>query len=214
MQRQRFGREGTEFGRGLGFFDAIFGFAITLLVANIDMPPAEAWSSLSALWSGDLGVQLTGFVISFVVIGAFWKVNTDLISKISGMDSAVIAANLVTAALIVLIPFTTQGISDPRVSDLPLPVALYAVNVAAAIASQFVMFEIARSRGLVTEVLSRRALLVSRLDVLTKVGVFVLSIAVAYLVGPSWAMLCWALLIVVGPAMGRWQQRVNVPAVA
>ncbi len=68
---KRFKREGQEFGRGLGFFDAMYGFAITLLVANIVLPPASDWTSLSKLLAGGLGTQLVGFLISFVVIAMF-----------------------------------------------------------------------------------------------------------------------------------------------
>ena len=69
MAQRRFVREGAEFGRGLGFFDAIFGFAITLLVVNIEPPPAEAWASLSTLLDHGFGTKLLGFAISFVWLG-------------------------------------------------------------------------------------------------------------------------------------------------
>src|SRR5690606_9997728 len=100
-----FGREGAEFGRGLGFLDAIYGFAITLLVANIDLPPSDAWRDASALLDSGIGTQLLGFLISFVVIALFWRNNTALLAGFRGIDGAVIAANLVLACLIVLIPF-------------------------------------------------------------------------------------------------------------
>ncbi|MGV0835252.1 hypothetical protein [Mycolicibacterium thermoresistibile] len=34
----RFTRGTSEFDRALSFIDAIFGFSITLLIANLDMP--------------------------------------------------------------------------------------------------------------------------------------------------------------------------------
>ena len=208
----RIARDRSEFDRGLGFFDAVYGFAITLLIANIDMPPASAWQDLSTLVSGELGAQLTGFVISFVVIAMFWKANTDLVGKLSGMDGSVIIANLVTVGLIVFIPFTTQGISDDKTSVLPLPTALYAVNVAAAILSQAIMFEIARMRGLVEDDVPRGAYWIVRLDVLSKIAVFLVSIPIAYLAGPQWGWTFWLLLIAVGPLMARWRLRVEASA--
>lgn len=206
--RQFFDREGAEFGRGLGFFDAIYGFAITLLVANIDLPPGDAWSDPAKLLESGLGSQILGFLISFVVIAVFWWSNTELLSRFSGFDSAVIVMNLVSACLIVFIPFTTQGISDSDSADYPLPTALYAVNVALAILSQTVMHEIGRARGLVKEDLPRRVWWAGRIDVLAKVAVFAVSIPIAFLVSPTWAQLSWLLLIPVGVLTGRWSERV------
>ena len=206
---ERISRDRAEFDRGLGFFDAVYGFAITLLVANIDMPPAEAWQSLSALWASDLSAQIVGFVVSFAVIAIFWKANTDLVGRLSSMDGPVIAANLVTAALVVLIAFTTQGLSDPGISELPLPISVYAVNVAAAIVAQAVMFEVARTRGLVERPVPPRVLRAERWDTAAKILVFLVSIPIAYWVGPGWGMLTWAGLFIIAPFMGRWVGRIT-----
>lgn len=206
MAQRRFVREGAEFGRGLGFFDAIFGFAITLLVVNIEPPPAEAWASLSTLLDHGLGTKLLGFAISFVVIAAFWRANTEILSRFKAIDSAVITSNLFTMGLIVLIPFTTQGISE--FSDYPLAVSLYACNVALAILSQGITLEVGGARGLLTDVYSPALIRVARIDTLVKVAVFLLSIPVAYLIDPNWAMTAWALLLVLGPILGNWAKRV------
>ncbi len=201
--RRVFGRDGAEFGRGLGFFDAIFGFAITLLIANVDLPPAEAWASIGALLAHGLGVQLAAFALSFAVIALFWRRNTELIGRFRGLDGTLITANLVTVALVVLLPFTTQGISDPGLSDLPLPVALYAGNVAFAIASLLVTLEIGRARGLEEDPPSPRVQWAERIDFGAQVLIFAASIPVAYLAGPGWGMTVWAALILVAPLTGR-----------
>lgn len=203
MSERVFGRDGAEFGRGLGFFDAIYGFAITLLIANIDPPPPEAWRDLPTLLSSGLGSQLLGFAISFAVIAVFWRHNTVMLARFKAFDGAIITANLVTAALIVFIPFTTQGISDPELAGYPLPTALYAVNVALAIVAQGVMYELGRSRRLLADPVTPAATRALRLDLLAQVTVFALSILLAYTAGPSWAQLSWALLVPIGMLSGR-----------
>lgn len=208
MEQRRFAREGAEFGRGLGFLDAIYGFAITLLVTNIELPPAADWSDLSSLLSNGLGWQLVGFIISFVVIATFWRHNTVLLSRFSAIDGAIITANLVAVGLVVLLPFTTQGISDPELSDLPLPVALYAVNVMLAMLGQTAILEVGRRRGLIDVDAGPATVRAQRVDVAAKIVVFIASIPVAYLVGPVWGMMTWWLLAVVGPLTGRWYEKV------
>lgn len=207
MKRSLYRRETAEFDRGLAFFDAIYGFSLTLLIANIDVPSPRAWRSLSALLAHGVGIQLLGFLISFVVIVAFWYNNHDLVARLIGLDSKVIMVNIVIAGLVIFIPFTTQGISDPATADLPLPTALYAVNLSLAILSQVVMFELARRHGLVAvpdPPPARRARLV---DSLLKPVVFLGSIPVAYLVGGNAAKWCWLALAVVSPISGRISDR-------
>lgn len=212
MAQLRFGREGTEFGRGIGFFDAIYAFAITLLITNLDVPPPAAWRSVGALLGSGLGSQLLGFVISFVVIAAFWKSNANLMSEFRALDGLVIAANLLSAGLVVLLPFTTQGISDPELSDLPLPTALYAVNVAAAMIALHLVREVGQRRGLLETPLTRSERWAWRIDLLAQVAVFAISIPIAFLVGPQWAWTTWALLIVIAPLSGRFVERVGADA--
>ncbi|WP_336659903.1 TMEM175 family protein [Leucobacter sp. USHLN153] len=202
-----FGREGAEFGRGIGFLDAIYGFAITLLVTNIDVPQADEWRDLSQLLGGALGPQLLGFFITFVVIAVFWRHNMVLLSRFTGLDGAIVTANLVTAGLIVLLPFTTQGMSDPDISEYPLPTALYAVNVALVIASQWMTLEIGRARGLLKEHLSREAVRASRIDIIAQLCVFLGSVPVAFLTDPDWARLSWLLMIPIGRITGKWSAR-------
>ncbi len=203
-----FDREGTEFGRGIGFFDAIYGFAITLLIANLDLPPAEAWVSIEALLGSGLGDQLLAFGISFVVIAVFWKANANLMSRFRGIDSPVIVANLLSAGLVVMLPFTTQGISEAGLSDLPLPTALYAVNVALVIVAGQLVFEVGAARGLLADPSPARVRWAWRVDALAQVAVFAVSIPVAYLAGADWGRATWIALAVVSPLTGRWAARV------
>lgn len=203
-----FSRERAEFDRGLAFFDAIYGFAITLLIANVDMPPAEAWRDLGTLLSGGVGIQLTGFAISFIVIAAFWSRNASLISEFSGLDGTVIAANLVTAGLIVLLPFTTQGMSDPALTDVPLPTMLYAANVALIMTSLVVTREVGRIRGLVAVGGTLKARWAPRIDAAAQILVFVVSIPVAAYASADWAKVVWIALIPVGVLFGAWSGKV------
>jgi hypothetical protein len=53
MGRQvaRYQREDQEFGRAIGFFDATYALAPTLLVTTLEITdPSSAWVGLPALW--------------------------------------------------------------------------------------------------------------------------------------------------------------------
>ncbi|WP_173923713.1 TMEM175 family protein [Agromyces sp. Marseille-P2726] len=200
---REYGRDTVEFGRAVAFFDAVYAFAVTLLVVNIDPPEASDWASLSTLLGTGLEWQLLGFAISFVVIAIFWRVNHRIIALFRAISPGTIAANLVATAFVVLIPFSTQGISDVTTSDEPLAIAVYAVNISCAILAQSAMYYVARHDGIIAQPLPRRADFAQFLDTLTTPIVFLASIPIAYAFGANWARLTWATLIVIGPVSGR-----------
>lgn len=204
---EQYERDTIEFARAVAFFDAVYAFALTLLVVNLDPPEASDWTSLDALLGSGLGWQLLGFAISFTVIAVFWRVNHRIVALFRAVTPAIIVANLVATAFVVLIPFSTQGISDVETADQPLAIAIYAVNISIAVLAQSATFYVARRDGMLSHPLPRRADHARFLDTLTTPVVFLASIPIAYAFGADWARYTWALLLVVGPLSGRWAAR-------
>ena len=169
----------TEFGRGISYIDAVYGFAATLLISNVDAPPPKAWDSLAALAASGMPTQVLGFVLSFTVIAVFWRLNVRLTKAMRGWDSVTTVLNLVAAASVVFFAFTTQGISDPASTDLPLPTAMYALNVVVVSLCLTTMFQVARSRGLLRHPTSRRRNALELVAALVTPFVFLVSIPIA-----------------------------------
>ena len=134
MDRQvaRYQRDDQEFSRAIGFFDATYALALTLLVTTLDITdPSSEWDGLRALWDA-VGPQFLAFGISFAVIASYWLAHHRLVRMLAAVDQLTIVANLVLIASIVVIPFSTNAVGDPGVEDLPLPTAFLAVNIAIA----------------------------------------------------------------------------------
>lgn len=193
---RQFPRDSTEFDRSLNFVDAIFGFSATLLVTTLDVPPAGSWRSLGALFGSGLGDQLIAFAISFAVITGFWRTNHRVISGFRALDPVTLRVLLYLVALIVFLPFTTKAISDSDAAGLPLPTALYAANVAAAVLVSVALVLVGRARGLTDSDVPLARSVSGGLVVAT---VFLASIPVAYRFGPDNAKWCWLALIVINP---------------
>ena len=206
-QPDRYERESVEFARAFTFLDAVYAFSLTLLVVNVDPPEPAAWSDLGSLLASGLGTQLLGFAVSFVVIAVFWRVNHRIVGGLHAVTPSVLTANLVAIAFVVLIPFTTQGISDQATADEPLAIALYAVDISAAVIAQSSVALLAQRDGVVRDPLPPRALAVRLADTMTTPLVFLASIPVAYLADAGWARVVWLSLIVIGPVSGRIADR-------
>ena len=213
MSTPSFDRSTTEFGRSLSFFDAIYAFAVTLLVTNVDPPPARSWASVATLWNSNLPGHLFGFLLSFVVIAVYWRVNFRLIGSMALMSHRLIVWNIVAVFFIILIPFTTQGTSDPDTDDLPLPTALYALNIALASLAQTAIYVSARKHGLThAEAGQGKPSLGQILPFLTVPAVFLASIPVTLLAGPTAGRLVWATLFIINPLAGKFLSTAAKPS--
>jgi uncharacterized membrane protein len=196
----RYGREEAEFDRAIGFVDATYALALTLLVTTLEVgEDPRVWTDLGAL--GDaIGAQFFAFLISFAVIASYWLNHHRMIASFTAIDVPVIVANLVLICAIVLLPFTTEAVGNPGVEDLPLPTALLAVNVAAASLLHSLVYVMAVRRGLVAATPSRDELVANLSGGLLPAAVFLVSIPIAYLVSPVAAQLFWLTLLLIGPA--------------
>ncbi len=205
--RTRFHHEELEFARALTFFDAIFAFSVTLLITTVDDFEPTAWTSLSALWDAN-GSALLAYAISFVVVLVFWRANHRMFSQFAALDSTLITVNCVAMFGIVLIPFTTEAMGKAALSDLPLPTALYALNITFAFAAHSSIVLIADARGVTERRLTRRERIGYAINFVPLPLVFLASIPVAYAAGSEWAqrmwILVWPVTVITGVALDRW----------
>jgi uncharacterized membrane protein len=203
----RFDRDTVEFGRVVGFFDATFAIAATLLVVTL-APETANWSDwskfLAAEWS-----SLLSFLISFVVICAFWWANHRLVATLDSISSRFVVTGLLMLGFVVLLPFTTGGLGDvdDRTSGEVASIG-YALNVAmVSLTSMLLVVVAARERLYRSEPTAAqvRGKLIGFAD--TPI-VFLLSIPITLLFGPDWGRYSWLLLAVTGGLVGRVGHRV------
>ena len=110
--------------RLVNFTDASVAIAITLLVLPlIDLVTDGEEHSVASLFSDERGTFLA-FGISFVVIANFWVGHHRVFEHLRDYSNAMLWANFLWLASIVLIPFTTQLLADEGTDD-PAVNALY-----------------------------------------------------------------------------------------
>ncbi len=202
----RFERDALGFARAVTFFDAIFAFAVTLLITSVDDFSPDAWSSPAALWAAN-GSSLIAFTVSFIVVVSFWRANHRTVTSFAALDSRAILLNCGVMFGVVLIPFATEALGK---LDLPLPVAVYAVVISATYLLQFVLVFDADRRGLRGTRTARRERRWTLIAAAILPIVFLGSIPVAYLVSAGTAQLCWVSLAVIYPVVGAlesWSER-------
>ena len=117
----------------LAFFsDAVFAIAITLLALNIHAPrfvggePGDR-DLLAAL--GHMVPSIVGFVLSFLVIGTYWRSHHRLFRWVRMYDSGLVTINLLLLLSVSFIPAPTAFYADYPASRVPL--IFYASSLAA-----------------------------------------------------------------------------------
>jgi uncharacterized membrane protein len=200
---ERYRRDDSEFDRAMAFIDATFAVALTLLVTTLDIRTNQkSWSSLGAFYDAG-GSQLVAFAVSFVIIAGYWLAHFRLFAGFRAVDVKVIVANLVLLAAIVILPFTTEYAGDPRITDLPLPIAIVSINVAAVSIVFSAVYLLARRHGLLRTPPDSRTFTLNLLAMLVPGLVFLISVPIAYAVSPDAAKLSWLSLIPINAILGR-----------
>lgn len=112
------------------FSDGVFAIAITLLVLEIRVPPAEVLADPKALNAalGALWPSYLGYAISFITVGIIWANHHNLIRLVATVDHGVILANLGLLLVIGFVPFPTALLA----ATLPTQSAQVGVLVYAA----------------------------------------------------------------------------------
>jgi uncharacterized membrane protein len=203
----RYSRDQGEFDRAIGFVDATFALALTLLVTTIDVGhPHVAFSSLGS-FDDAVDQQFVAFAIAFAVIANYWLQHHRLIASFAAIDYPTTVVNLCLIAAIVLLPFSTQSVGDPGVQDLPLPTAIMAINVVAASALHTLVYTVAVRHDLLSPAPSRGEVSYFVVNALAAAAVFAASVPVAYLVSPVAARITWVGLIPVSWLLARYTGR-------
>jgi uncharacterized membrane protein len=110
-------------------FDAIFAFAMTLLVTGFVIEPisdSEAPVLLPA-YIASMGPEFISFFIAFFVLASFWLVHHRQFHYVRIVDPALVWLTLLILTFTVLMPFTTNVSGD--YPDVQAAVVLFHTNL-------------------------------------------------------------------------------------
>lgn len=161
------------------FSDAVFAIAITLLVLQLQVPPADV-AVLPALlrdWHGFLG-----YLVSFAFIGGIWLTHAGMTSVMRRGDSVAYTVNLLVLLFVGVLPFSTSLMVTHLWSpDVGVAVLLYGVNLLlASLALSLLMSYLAAEPALlVSEIADDRLKQLNRLRWFT-IGFNAFAIAIAF----------------------------------
>ena len=192
------------------FSDAVFAVAITLLILTIDVPSIsdinQLPSELKAMWP-----KFLGFLISFAIIGAFWISHHIMFKYIRRHKPLMLWINLFFLMFIVLLPFSTDLISE--YNNSVTAVVFYDLNmIATGLSLLLLWWYVSYKFNLVDEDLDPATRWHISLNFLATSAIFALSAGVAF-ISPSNSQFLYLLLIPIGRVLGHIHKR-NLKAAA
>ncbi len=186
--------------RLLTFSDGVFAIAITLLVLDVRLPPAD-----HALGSGELlralgaiAPKYFGYAASFVVVGLFWIGHHRKFRHVRRYDEVVLRLNLALLLVVGFVPFAAAVLSE---HDNVTAVMFYdAVMLVVGGMSAGLGFYLTRREGLIDPALVRAEVPRIVFEPLRVALVFALSMIVAPLSLRA-AQGVWALIPLAGSVL-------------
>jgi uncharacterized membrane protein len=201
----------TRFWRLDTFSDAIFAVAMTLLVFSFpisSLPSNLGQAEVQALLES-LSPQFETFVISFLVVGAFWTGHHRIFDAIERYDHTLVWLNFFFLLFIVFIPFPTAVLVSA--GSFWLPTAFYASTLAGAgFALTFVWLYASHNHRLINISVPVREIRLRTLTSVVVPSVFLLSILVAFY-NPHLAQYFWLLSFVAQWSIAKQWRRDERP---
>ncbi|GIG58399.1 DUF1211 domain-containing membrane protein [Longispora fulva] len=194
-----------ELDRLVFFSDAVIAIAITLLALELPVPEhltsdAAAWHSLA-----DSGGAYLMFLISFLIIGGFWRAHHGLFRHVTHLSRGLLFRNLICLLGITLIPWASKVLNDADDTQ-PGPVIYATVLGGVGWAFLLLLNGVARDKLLADDT-PPRMLREFRQRVGLPALVFTLSIPLAFLVSAKVCSLSWISLAVLMPVAAQLGRR-------
>ena len=181
--------------RILALSDGVFAIAMTLLVFTLRVPlESGADEETADKLLGALQPRVVGFAISFALLGMFWMQHHRRFRWIRRYDDVLLWINLLWLFFIVIIPFSTELVSQfPSDTDAAL---VYSLSLAfTALSSALLWWYATNGRRLVDEDLPEKIVAFGTLYGLLTSGVFLAAGVAAMVFGASVATVLWLLPI-------------------
>lgn len=181
--------------RVIGFSDAVFAFAATLLVLKIDLPPLTSDQLSSARLTTELFNLWPSYfanIISFLIIAYYWLNHHAIFSLIRKMDSPIIWLNIIFLIFLSFLPFPVDLFGSYSNSDII--VAFYCFSLSLTGLMLAAIWFYALINKLTNQNLTSKEINYYSLRFLLTPTVFAISVPISF-IDPLLSKVCWIFVI-------------------
>ena len=177
------------------FCDAVVAIAMTLLALDLPVPDADSDRALATFVTDHVG-EYAAFLVSFFVIAQYWRGHHRVYRYVIDAPPRIVALNVYWLLTVIVTPYATRvlyGGEDISHSDFPWRFAFYALVQASASLTFYLAQHVLVRENLLAPETPPDLMLRGRVLNLTLMGVFLVSIPLAFWVY-GWAFVAWTLI--------------------
>jgi uncharacterized membrane protein len=186
------------------FSDAVIAIAITLLALEIRLPELTSGDDVAAALTG-LGSHYFSFVVSFLVVGAYWLGHHRMFRVVRRFDDTLIRLNILFLLCVAFVPFASSVIGEHG-DTRPAAVFYSLVIAACGIAELTVWMYASHRHRLIDDAFPPAAVRSTTRRMLLAPVVFLLALPLT-LIHPYVAMVAWLAAFPLSFAMRRIEHR-------
>ena len=176
------------------FSDGVFAIIVTIMVFDVKLPPLGSQPSPAELSSAfaALAPKFFSFIISFLVVAAFWAHHHQLFHSVERTDRKLLWHNNILLLFLSLIPATAAFLGNsPR---LPIAVALYGAVLLLSSLSALLMY---RYAALGSELMDSRIHRSERVRTLRKYWIAPIFYTIAIVISWPWPLISLAIYVII-----------------
>lgn len=174
-----------------GLTDGIFAVAMTLLILNIEAPAVRDQFTLTRNLF-DLKLIFFDFVLSFLLLSAFWIAHHRQFHAIKKVDEGLLWINIVFLVFVVLVPFSTSLFGENR--NLQIAAIFFELNLLIIGLTMYLQWAyVARNRHLVKQGIDDEVIKAGKYINLVIPGVSLIAIGASF-ISPNWSTTIYILV--------------------
>ena len=162
--------------------DGIFAIAMTLLVLGLAVPTIHSPITNASVQAAIINLipNFISLVVSFVLLGVFWKIHHRIFKQINIMNGTLLWINLIWLLFIVLVPFSASLTGD--YGQVTISNVIFNINMLGIAVLLYLNWHYADHKNFIHEKITANEITFTKIVNLTFIVVAIIAIGLSYVI--------------------------------
>lgn len=174
--------------------DGIFAIAMTLLVLGLAVPTIHPPITNASVEAAIIKLlpNFISLVVSFVLLGVFWKIHHRIFKQINKMNGTLLWINLIWLLFIVLVPFSASLTGD--YGQVTISNVIFNINMLGVAVLLYLNWHYADHKNFIHEKIPDHQITFTKVLNLTFIVVAIIAIGLSYVI-PNYSQIVYLIMI-------------------
>jgi uncharacterized membrane protein len=174
--------------------DGIFAIAMTLLVLGLAVPTIQPPITNASVEAAILNLlpNFISLVVSFVLLGVFWKIHHRTFKQINIMNGTLLWINLIWLLFIVLVPFSASLTGD--YGQVTISNVIFNINMLGIAVLLYLNWHYADHKDFIHEKIKDKEITFTKIVNLTFIVVAITAIGLSYVI-PQYSQIVYLIML-------------------